>query len=137
MFCPDCAAEFREGITVCADCDVALTPEPPPEPTVEPYETVLETSEVSVIPVIKTALEAAGIPFRTRGEGLMNIFPSEALGAVMHSAAGEVRIRVPVSRAEEARRLLEKGAEETDEQTTDEQATEEASEQGTEEQAAS
>ena len=73
MFCPECGAEFKEGVTVCADCDVELTPEPPPEVKVEKYVTVMETSDVSAVPVIKSVLRAAGIPFRTRGEGLSNL----------------------------------------------------------------
>ena len=104
-------AEYKEGID---------------ESKVEPYVTVMETSELDVIPVLKTALESAGIPVRTRGEGLMSLFPSEALGATFRSSAGEVRIQVPESRAEEARELLsttatvedlpesEEGAESTD-----------------------
>ena len=106
MYCPECGAEFREGIDQCYDCGVPLGPEPPAEPEVERYVTILETSELDVIPILKTALEGAEIPFRTRGEGLMSLFPSQALGAPLHSSAGEVKIRVPESRAEEARVLL-------------------------------
>ena len=83
-----------------------LGPEPPAEPQVEKYVTILETSDLPVIPILKTALEGARIPFRTRGEGLMDLFPSKALGAPLHASAGEVKIRVPESRADEARELL-------------------------------
>ena len=110
MYCPECGAEFKEGITTCDECEVALVAELPAEPALEDYVAVLETSDLSAIPVIKTALEAAGIPFRTRGEGLMNLFPAETLGAMFHSSAGEVVIRVPVSRSEEAHTLLEQDA---------------------------
>jgi hypothetical protein len=42
MICPQCRAEYRQGFTICADCDVPLLPEydtsallavPPPPPT--------------------------------------------------------------------------------------------------------
>ena len=80
MFCPECGAEFREGIEKCADCDVALAPEPPPVP--EAYVTVHETSDPAVVPVLKTVLESAGIPYRAIGEGTMDLFPfpSETFG---------------------------------------------------------
>ncbi len=37
MFCPKCKAEYREGFSTCADCDVDLVSElsPEPEPSVE------------------------------------------------------------------------------------------------------
>ena len=59
MFCPECGAEFREEIEKCADCEVTLVEEPPEEPKVPKYVTVLETSELSAIPVLKTVLESA------------------------------------------------------------------------------
>ncbi|HEX9735144.1 MAG TPA: DUF2007 domain-containing protein [Thermoanaerobaculia bacterium] len=110
MFCPECGAEYREGIARCADCDVPLVLEAPGDSEVPKYVTILETSDLSVIPVLKTALEGAGIPYRTRGEGLMDIFPAETLGAPFHSSAGEVEIRVPAERADEARELLDTAA---------------------------
>ena len=70
------------------------------------YEEVFETSEPDVLPVIKSMLDAAGIPWATHGEGLMNLFPSEAMSVVTLTDEGEVRIYVPASRAEEARTLL-------------------------------
>jgi len=30
MYCPNCKAEYRQGFTRCADCDVELVQEPPP-----------------------------------------------------------------------------------------------------------
>src|SRR6202521_3137117 len=30
MYCPQCKAEYRQGFTRCADCDVELVHEPPP-----------------------------------------------------------------------------------------------------------
>ena len=37
MFCPKCKAEYREGFSRCADCDIDLVLEisPEPEPSVE------------------------------------------------------------------------------------------------------
>lgn len=111
MYCPECGAEFREGIERCDDCDVPLTPEPPPEPSHElefDYVSIHETSDLSVIPVLKSVLEGAGIPYQTTGEDLMDLLPlpAESLRSPFHSSAGEVQILVPENRADEARELL-------------------------------
>lgn len=108
MYCPQCGAEYRRGFDRCADCDVALVHEPPAEEdhTETPYVTVFESSEADVIPVIKSLLQGAGIPFNTRGEAMMNLFPSDLLGRVMSRPGAEVSFDVPEARAEEARQLL-------------------------------
>ncbi len=108
MFCPDCGAEFRSGFDRCNDCDVALVNEPPPEKdhAKTPYAVVFATSETDVLPVIKSLLQSAGIPFETDGEAMLNLFPSDLLGPVLSRPRGEVRFYVPESRAEEARELL-------------------------------
>ena len=31
-FCPECGAEYKQGVAECADCEVPLTDAPPPEP---------------------------------------------------------------------------------------------------------
>ena len=108
MYCPQCGAEYREGFDRCGDCDVALTHEPPPPEDHEAtnYVTVFETSETDVIPVIKSILRGAEIPFNTLGEAMMNLFPSDLLGRVMSKPGAEVSFMVPEDRAEEARQLL-------------------------------
>lgn len=71
-----------------------------------PYTMIFSTSEMGVIPVIKSLLRSAGIPFETDGEAMMNLFPSDLLGPVMSRSRGEVRFHVPEDRADEARELL-------------------------------
>lgn len=69
-------------------------------------ETVFATSQADLIPVIKSLLEAAEIPYVTDGEAMMNLFPSDLLGPTLHRARGELRFQVASERAEEARALL-------------------------------
>lgn len=111
MYCPQCGAEFREGYDRCADCDIPLVRELPPEPSHETpeYETVLATSELAVIPLVKSLLDSAEIPYITQGESL--IFPSEGLSLYRKDSPGQVLVRVPKDRAEEAHQLLEQEAE--------------------------
>lgn len=71
------------------------------------YEIVLETSEIALIPLVKSLFDGAGIPYNTDGEAMMNLFPSELLATVMSSPAGLVRFAVPKEHSEAARALLE------------------------------
>lgn len=70
------------------------------------YEEVFETAEPDVLPVIKSLLDGAGIPWASHGESLMNLFPSEVMSIVTLTQQDDVHIYVPESRAEEARALL-------------------------------
>ncbi|HXG94337.1 MAG TPA: DUF2007 domain-containing protein [Blastocatellia bacterium] len=53
-FCPNCEAEYREGIKVCPDCEVELVPE------LTPDNRVHDKSEGEPVPLqsFKTATEA-------------------------------------------------------------------------------
>ncbi len=109
MFCPQCGAEYRSGFDRCADCEVALVAEPPPEQdhqAEDPWVVVFATSETDVLPVIKSLLRSAEIPLETDGEAMLNLFPSDLLGPVLSRPRGEVRFKVPQSREAEARALL-------------------------------
>lgn len=68
MFCPVCHAEYREGFTRCADCDVALVVELRPEETPSSEEPILLWNGDDPVEygVIATALQQAGIDFHER-----------------------------------------------------------------------
>lgn len=68
---------------------------------------VYATSDTDVLPVIKSLLDAADIPFMVDGEAMMDLFPSHFLGPALHRPRGEARIFVQAERAEEARALLQ------------------------------
>ncbi len=111
MFCPKCAAEYVEGKDHCPSCDVALVAEPVDLHATEERVTILETSNSTLIPIVKSLLESNSIPFTTQGEAMMNLFPSEALGALLHQSSGELVFQVPQSHAQKARDLLNTHAE--------------------------
>jgi hypothetical protein len=68
---------------------------------------VLRTSDKSLLLVVKTVLEAAGIPYAVQGEAAMRLFPLGAFGAGMFQPVLGAAILVAQERAQEARDLLE------------------------------
>ena len=69
---------------------------------------LVQVTEVELLPVIKSVLEAAGIPYFVQGEEASALFPLEGslpMAAVVH---------VPSDRLEEARDLLRNAAIPTD-----------------------
>ncbi len=80
MLCPECGAEYREGILECSDCQTALVPElppglqPGPKPKLE-LVTVMATGNPARIAVAKSLLEDSGIEYLTKDEGFHDLFP--------------------------------------------------------------
>jgi len=108
MFCPKCRAEFREGYTECSECKISLVEVLPniPEPEPDEYVPVVTTTELAELLVIKSFLESAEIPYFTRGEEVLGIFPGLPEGRHSTPDGGIVSIHVPVAMAEEAIELL-------------------------------
>jgi putative signal transducing protein len=75
----------------------------------EPLEVVLETIDPTEVAVIKSLLEAAGIPYLTRGEDQYDAFRGAFRGTVFSSKGRPVAFLVPASMAEDARLLLQEG----------------------------
>jgi hypothetical protein len=111
LFCPDCGAEYQQGVTECADCEVALVQEPPAErehPEPDLVE-VLKTSDPALLPVVVSLLEAAGIAPVVEGDEVMGVLPVGHFGGGRWIADGRglnVVVKVPRGRAEEAQALL-------------------------------
>jgi hypothetical protein len=113
MICPECKAEYRQGFTVCADCDVALVsrlPNPPrsvadsqappddrdafdPQDTEDPFCAFWEGEDPRICADICSVLDEAAIPRRVlRHEAqLFRI-----------SASSHIKIGVPFSLYEKA-----------------------------------
>ena len=104
MFCPQCRSEYREGFTVCADCQVDLVATLPEashneRPDME-LVTVFDSANPALIGVAKTVLESAGIEFLAAGEDAARVVFSG------NPLLGHVRLQVEKNRAEEAEALL-------------------------------
>ena len=111
MYCPECRAEYRDEITTCPDCEVTLVAELPetPEWSDEDLVSVMETADVAVLPVVKSVLRAAGIPFVVQGDEAIGVLPVGQIGLGGISSGGHglsAGILVPRDREEEARALL-------------------------------
>lgn len=76
MFCPKCKAEYKSGITICADCDVQLVESLPEEQALPPklpykaYEGLFGSAEIAII---RSVLADAGIDYYFKGERFQTI----------------------------------------------------------------
>jgi hypothetical protein len=68
---------------------------------------VLRTSDSNLMPVVKSVLDAAGIPYVVQGDEAMGLLPLGPFGGGVFSRVLGASILVPRDRAEEARELLE------------------------------
>lgn len=107
MWCANCGAEWKEGITTCPDCDLPLV-ESLPETSHEGPEMVpvFETSDPDTLPVVKSALEAADIPHFVQGDEAFGLLPAGGVSGFFGKRGLGVAILVPADRADEARELL-------------------------------
>ena len=106
--CPSCNAEYREGFTICADCNVPLV-EPPPESQEKPAvyfddEPVLLRTLFNHIDadMLMGALEDMGVPAMRKTDDIAGYYQAKYRTAVPNT---QVDIYVPsklLDKAEEA-----------------------------------
>jgi putative signal transducing protein len=75
----------------------------------EPLEIVLETMDATQVAIVKSLLEAAGIPYLTQAEDQYDAFRGAFRGTVFNPRGRPVTFLVPASMADEARLLLQEG----------------------------
>jgi hypothetical protein len=98
MFCPKCRTEYREGFSVCADCNSNLVDELPPEevPEFAEYVEVLGTYNPADIALIRSILDAENITYYFNAEHFIYVRP----------LAEPVRLMVKKDGAEKAKEVL-------------------------------
>ena len=98
MFCPKCKSEYREGFSFCAHCQVELVKELPNEEFdgYEEFISIAATTDISVIPIVKSILDYAEIKYFIKGDMLQSI---PGINNVM-------QIQVPVEDIQNAKDLL-------------------------------
>ncbi len=139
MFCPnnECPdfvnsglrSEYRDDVTACPYCGSAMVAERPEDPfpagegimgkppvaNDEIMEPVIESADTTEIAVIKTVLDAAGIPYIAQGEDHFGAFRGAFVGgSIFNPRARGVIFTVPARMAEEARALLDEFDEDSD-----------------------
>ncbi|MEW6196671.1 MAG: DUF2007 domain-containing protein [Bacteroidota bacterium] len=97
MFCPNCKAEYVEGIKVCTDCEVELVDQLPDE-NIDHEENVtfiplLATRNMGDIAIIKSLLDEQGIEYFIQGENMLHVLGSidSAILNVKEDQADEVK----------------------------------------------
>lgn len=76
MYCPSCGEQCGGTGTKCPECGVALTearPGPPGDPTIA-LTSVFAAGDPATLAIAKSILDAAGIEYLLRGEGLQDLF---------------------------------------------------------------
>lgn len=107
MYCPKCRCEYREGFTVCSDCNLELVVELPPEPVSEYVDlvTVYVARDASALAVAESRLDGSGIRFLAKGEGVQDFFAAGAIGS-FNLIVGPAEIQVLPEDVDFVRELL-------------------------------
>lgn len=102
MFCPKCKSEYREGFNLCADCKIQLVEELPSEELGSEefqyleFVTIAVTSDLSIIPIVKSILDYGEIKYFIKGDKSINMALFDNI----------MEIQVPVEDIQNAKDLL-------------------------------
>lgn len=110
MFCPRCGMEYPDAELTCRRCEAALVAGPP-IPGHDQAEwvdlvTVLETGDETLLTVIKSLLEAEGVPCLLDGERVQDLVGFGRFIPEGNLATGPVRVQVRGEHEQAARDLI-------------------------------
>ena len=71
------------------------------------FAQLLSTSDAAFLPIVKSLLESAGIPFIVQGEEALGLFPLGPLGSTLEAPGIGATVHVPKDRLQEAEEMLE------------------------------
>lgn len=101
MFCPQCETEYREGFTVCSDCEVDLVPELGVAALVP---LTLERSS-SLVAAVVDGLERAEVPYVIEAGTALRLLDGQ-VDAIDTPEPWQARIWVTPAKADEALEIL-------------------------------
>jgi len=111
VFCPKCGSEYRAGFQECADCAVPLVESVPASSQPGHHDvqlaTVFASGDPALIALARSLLDAAEIPFTTKGEGIQDLFGWGRMPGSYSVVAGPVEFQVNEEDVADARALLE------------------------------
>ena len=108
MYCPRCRSEYRPEHQRCVECDVELVAELAPGPPVgeQAMVSVLQSGDAALLPLLKSVLDAAEIPYIVQGDEAAGLFPLPGGAPMFSRAAFAATLLVPRDRADEALELI-------------------------------
>lgn len=116
MFCPSCGDEFRDGFDRCPDCATDLVSALPPEPEhdLDEFVELVSTGDLPFLMVLRSILNAAGIPHLVQGEEALRIVTVLPSGNYGTPVAVHARLFVRQNDYPEALEILSSASESGD-----------------------